>query len=208
MTAAKGLRVLLGAAGVGVMAYGAWGFATAPDIVARPEIGEWLIAGIIVHDALLAPTVFVISAAAYRTTGVRLRGRLAALLLIGGSLLLISLPSLMQKGSNPNHTVQPLDYTRNISALLAALAAVVVLLSSADALRNRRHRRRRLLSTRDPKSAQPEPESLPQPQPQPPEPEPARQEPEPDEPALEEPALEEPAQERQSAADGPEDGDL
>ena len=139
---AKTLRILLGAMGVGVMAYGIWGFTTAPEITARPEIGQWLIAGVIAHDALLAPTVFLLGAATYRVTGARMRGRLAALLLIGGSLALISLPALTQKGHNPNHTVLPLDYARNLGVLLAALAAIVVLLSVADARRARRRRRR------------------------------------------------------------------
>lgn len=138
----KAARVLLGAVGVGVMAYGVQGFATARDVTARAEIGKWLVVGVIAHDALLAPTVFLLGAAAQRVTGARLRGRLAALLLIGGSLSLIAYPALSQKGANPNHTVLPLDYARNLSVLLAALASAVVLLSVVDAWRGRRAARR------------------------------------------------------------------
>lgn len=172
MTAAKAARILLGTAGVGMMAYGIVGFATAPEITARTEVGQWLLAGVIAHDALLAPTVFVLGAVAYRATGARLRGRLAALLLIGGSLLLISLPALAQKGRNSNHTVLPLDYARNLSVLLASLVGLFILLSAADTLRTRR--RRRHLPT--PEAAEPEPgpepesepEVAPKPKPSPP----------------------------------------
>lgn len=206
MRTAKTMRILLGAAGVAVMGYGLQGFLTAPEITARPEVGEWLIAAIILHDALLAPAVFVLSAAAYRTTGVRLRGRLAALLLIGGSLVLISYPALSQKGNNPNHTVLPLDYARNLSAVLAALAAIVVLLSVTDLLRSRR-RRKLLRAVREPEpieteapqpelsepeAAEPEriePEAR---QPEPDEPEASPSEPEPEEPEPEEPEPNEP----------------
>ncbi len=154
-------RVLLGAVGVGVMAYGVQGFATARDVTARTEIGKWLVVGVIAHDALLAPTVFLLGAAAHRFTGARLRGRLAALLLIGGSLSLIAFPALSQKGANPNHTVLPLDYARNLSVLLAALAGAVVVFSVVDALRGRRVHRR--LRTADAPAAEPEPAPAPLP---------------------------------------------
>ena len=157
-TATKTARILLGATGVGVMAYGIVGFTTAPDVTARTEVEQWLIAGVIAHDALLAPTVFLLGAAAYRITGARLRGRLAALLLIGGSLVLISLPALDQKGQNPNHTVLPLDYARNLGVLLAGLVGAFVLLSVADTLRIRR-RQRRLRAAEVVEVVEPEPET-------------------------------------------------
>jgi hypothetical protein len=138
MSAAAKLRIALGTVGVGVLAYGVWGIMTDPVITARAEIGRWLIAGVIAHDALLAPVVFLLCAAAFRVTGARLRGRLAAGLLIGGSLVLIAIPGLTQQGRNTNRTVLPLDYARNLAALLAGLAAVLLLLSAVDAVRARR----------------------------------------------------------------------
>jgi hypothetical protein len=161
MTATKAARILLGAAGVGVMAYGIVGFATAPEITARTEIGQWLLAGLLAHDALLAPTVFLLGAVAFRITGSRLRGRLAALLMIAGSLLLISLPALTQQGNNSNHTVLPLDYARNLGVLLAGLVGLFILLSAADTLRTRR--RRAHLHTAE--AAEPEAEPKPKPSP-------------------------------------------
>jgi hypothetical protein len=138
MTAATKLRIALGTVGVGVLAYGAWGIMTDSVITARVEIGQWLVAAVIAHDALLAPVVFLLCAAAFRVTGARLRGRLAAGLLIGGSLVLIAIPGLTQQGRNVNRTVLPLDYARNLGVLLAALAAALLLLSALDAVRARR----------------------------------------------------------------------
>jgi len=138
MTAAGTFRVALGALGVGVLGYGVFGLLTEHAISDPADVGEWLVAGLLGHDAVLAPLVFLLCAAAYRFTGARWRGRLAGLLLVDGSLILISVPALLQQGRNPNKTVLPLDYARNLGASLLVLVAAVMLYSGLDAVRRRR----------------------------------------------------------------------
>ena len=142
MTATRVFRLLLGALGVGVLAYGVRGLLTERNISDHAAVGEWLVGGVIGHDALLAPVVFVLCAIAYRFTDARWRGRLAALLLIGGSLIAISIPALLRKGLNSNKTVLPLDYARNLGVLLAVLVAAFALYSAVDGSRRRRAERR------------------------------------------------------------------
>jgi hypothetical protein len=142
MTAIRIFRLSLGALGVGVLAYGVRGLLTERNISDHAAVGEWLVGGVIGHDALLAPVVFVLCAIAYRFTNARWRGRLAALLLIGGSLILISVPALLRKGLNSNKTVLPLDYARNLGVLLAVLVAGFALYGGIDASRRRRAIRR------------------------------------------------------------------
>ena len=142
MAATRVFRLLLGALGVGVLVYGVRGLLTERNISDHAAVGEWLVGGVIGHDALLAPVVFVLCAIAYRFTNARWRGRLAALLLIGGSLILISIPALLRKGLNSNKTVLPLDYARNLGVLLAVLVAVFALYGGIDASRRRRAERR------------------------------------------------------------------
>jgi hypothetical protein len=131
-------RFALGGLGVGVLGYGVFGLLTEHAIRHPAAVGEWLVGGLIAHDLLLAPVVYVLCAVACRLTSARWRGRLAALLLIGGSLILISIPALLRKGLNANPTVLPLDYTRNLLVLLGVLVAVMALYGAADAARRRR----------------------------------------------------------------------
>ena len=149
MAATRVFRLLLGALGVGVLLYGVRGLLTERNISDHAAVGEWLVGGVIGHDALLAPVVFVLCAIAYRFTDARWRGRLAALLLIGGSLILISIPALLRKGLNSNKTVLPLDYARNLGVLLAVLVAVFALYGGIDASRRRRAVRREAAAEAD-----------------------------------------------------------
>lgn len=145
------LRFALGAAGAGVLGYGVYGLLTEPAIQNLGNVGEWLVAGLLLHDAVLAPLVFAACALAYRGLGARLRGRLAALLLVCGSLVLVSVPALLQQGRNPNTTVLPLDYARNLAVVLAVIVAAAALYARLDA---RRRRRRAARSRREQERAE------------------------------------------------------
>jgi hypothetical protein len=131
-------RFVLGAVGLALLGNGAYGLLTSPQTSPPEAVGQWLVGGLILHDALLAPAVYVLGAIACRFTSARWRGRLAALLLIGGSLTLISLPEVLRQGRNANPTVLPLDYARNIGLLLGALVTAMALYSAVDAARRRR----------------------------------------------------------------------
>jgi hypothetical protein len=135
-TAAK-LRFALGAAGTAVLAFGVGGLLTSRDISRPVGVAEWLVGGVIAHDAVLAPVVFILCAVAYRLTRSRLRGRMAAALLIGGSLVLLTIPAMLWKGHDANPTILTLDYTRNLVAVLLGIVVVVLLLTLADVLRDR-----------------------------------------------------------------------
>ncbi|HEU5333441.1 MAG TPA: hypothetical protein VFU73_11760 [Actinocrinis sp.] len=127
------LRALLGAAGAAMLGYGAWGILHGAHESALESIGRWLLGGLILHDAVLAPFVFIAGYVAYRITGPRLRRALAAVLLVGGSALLVSLPEFLLPPGNTNPTVHPLNYARDFaivggSVILAA--ALYVLLAT------------------------------------------------------------------------------
>lgn len=138
MTAARAFRLALGGLGLVTLGYGVYGLFEEHVIKDRAAVGEWLVAGVVGHDFLLAPAVFALCAVAYRLTGARWRGRLAAFLLAGGSLVLISIPALVRQGLNRNQTVLPLDYARNLTVLLLVLAATMVVYGAVDAGRRRR----------------------------------------------------------------------
>jgi len=177
-------RIALGAFGLWVLSIGARGLLLGHPFAWNEPVGKWLLGGIIVHDALIAPVVFVLCFVLYRITSLRVRQALAAILLIGGSALIVVLPDVLRKGRNANLTVTPLDYRRNLIIVLLAVVGGVVLATVASARRAAR-RARRQAATETAETAQfpkivipvtervPEPPAAPDPELEPePEPEP------------------------------------
>jgi hypothetical protein len=175
-------RIALGAFGVWVASIGLRALLRGHPFAANAPVGRWLIGGVLAHDAIIAPTVFLLGAVTVRLAGPRIRQALAAVLLIGGSALIVGLPDVLRKGHNANPTVTPLDYTRNLIIVLLAVVGGVVLTTSANGLRRRRRERRVVVadvrmplipteqSTEEPEpgpESEPQPESEPEPEPEP-----------------------------------------
>lgn len=134
-------RIALGAFGVWVGSIGLRALLRGHPFAANAPVGRWLVSGVLAHDAVIAPTVFLLGAVTVRLAGPRTRQALAAILLIGGSVLIVGLPDVLRKGHNANSTVTPLNYTRNLLIVLLAVVAGVVLTTAASALRQRRRDR-------------------------------------------------------------------
>jgi hypothetical protein len=135
-------RVALGAFGVWVASIGFRALLRGHPFAANAPVGRWLIGGVLAHDAVIAPTVFVLGAITSRLAGPRVRQMLGAILLIGGSVLIVGLPDVLRKGHNANPTVTPLNYPRNLLIVLLAVVGGVVLTTVVPALRKRRRARR------------------------------------------------------------------
>lgn len=98
MRALGGAAVLRGAAilaGAAIMLYGIHGLLTSPEIRHPGNVAAWLLGGVALHDAVLAPAVFGLAWLATRWTPPRVRWILGALLLTGGALLLVAAPILL-----------------------------------------------------------------------------------------------------------------
>jgi hypothetical protein len=89
------LRYTAVLAGIGIALYGVAGLLTAPEIQRPQHVGYWLLGGVVLHDAVLAPVVFLLCWLAARHTTPRGRGLLAAVLLIAGALTLLAAPILL-----------------------------------------------------------------------------------------------------------------
>ena len=145
MRVSTALRTGVGAVGLAMIAFGAWTFWRERDHIGVPaSIGRWLLGGVIGHDAILAPVVFLGCALAGRFTGARVRRALALFLLAGGSLVIVGLPDILRSGDNPNPTVTPLDmdYPRNLMIALSAVGLIAVLTVVPGGVRDRRRRAR------------------------------------------------------------------
>lgn len=144
MRASTAARVGLGAVGVAMLGFGVWNLLWHQSAQVGPaaSVGGWLLGGVIVHDAIIAPLVFLACALAARHTGARVRRALVLFLLAGGSLVIVGLPDILRSGDNPNPTVTPLDYPRNLTIALGAVAVIAALSVLPGAARDRRRRAR------------------------------------------------------------------
>ncbi|MBW8804163.1 MAG: hypothetical protein JF587_09955 [Catenulisporales bacterium] len=81
--------------GVAVLVYGVYGLLTAPEIPRLSGVAYWLLGGVALHDAVLAPAVFALCWLAARRTTPRVRAVLAAVLLVAGAVTLVAAPILL-----------------------------------------------------------------------------------------------------------------
>lgn len=132
---ARALRLLLGAVGLGVLAWGGWLLLGLGSDQWLP-VGIWLAGGIIGHDALLAPVVVLLGALAVRLVPVPARAPLAVALVVWGTVTLLAVPVLGRFGAlSDNPTLLDRPYLRSWGVLTAV---VLVAVAVASLLRARR----------------------------------------------------------------------
>jgi len=125
-------RVVLVLAGVAASAYGVVLLLDRPteDLV---ETGLWLAAGVLLHDAVLAPLVLGLGVVGARWLPARLRTPLAFGLVVLGSVTLVAVPVLGRFGAKPdNPTLLDRDYTTGWLVVAGLTLAAVVVLALAD----------------------------------------------------------------------------
>ncbi|MFI1434503.1 hypothetical protein [Streptomyces lydicus] len=129
-------RVLTGAAGLTLMGVGASLLWEVPDLTG---VLIWLGGAVVLHDALIAPSVLLIGLVLVRGGA---RGPVRGALLVAGALTVVALPVLLRPGKPANSSVLPLDYPRNWLLTLAAVATVTALVLAARGIRRGRRRPR------------------------------------------------------------------
>jgi hypothetical protein len=123
---ARATRTAAVLAGCAVMAYGGWGLFLSHQVGHSANLILWLAASLFTHDAVIAPAAFALCWASTRLLPARARPWAAGVLLSGGAVLMIGLPALVWAGRDPNPTVLPLDYGRNILLVLLLVTGVAI----------------------------------------------------------------------------------
>ncbi len=108
-------RIVLGLAGAGMTAWGAWLALGVPQLF---ELGAWFVAGPVIHDALLAPVVAAL--------GFVLRGPLKVGAVLSGALVLISVPLLWQDGVPSNPGLHDANYWARLGVSLGVVWVFVL----------------------------------------------------------------------------------
>lgn len=82
-------------AGAAILLYGVIGLLKEPQIQHPGNVAAWLVGGVVLHDALLAPAVFALCWLAARYVTPRGRRVLGGLLLVAGATVLVAAPILL-----------------------------------------------------------------------------------------------------------------
>jgi hypothetical protein len=120
----RALRMLVGAMGVLLAAYGGWLLVSrGHDLL---DVGLWLAGGVVLHDAVVAGLTLAVGALAVRRAPGPARAPLAVGFVVLGSVTLVAVPVLGRFGARAdNPTLLDRDYTAGW-LVLAALTAVAV----------------------------------------------------------------------------------
>ena len=107
-------------AGAGLVAYGVYELRRGQ--VDPGQFARWFVAGILAHDLILAPTVFIAGWLVRRLAPRRLLAPVQAALIAAGILVLFAVPALSGRGkSAANPSQLPNDYPRDLALVIAAV---------------------------------------------------------------------------------------
>jgi hypothetical protein len=134
------MRAAIGAVGVVIGLFGAWFLLTRQDLDQLTSAAVWLVAGVVLHDGLIATVTLVVAAVAPRLLPRASRAPAVVGLVVLGSVTLLAVPVLGRYGARPdNATLLDRDYTAGW-LVLAGLTVVGVVV--ATLVRTRRATRR------------------------------------------------------------------
>ncbi|MFG2848850.1 hypothetical protein ACGF12_37730 [Kitasatospora sp. NPDC048296] len=125
MRAAAALRTVTALLAAGMIGYGVHGLLHDHYIQDPLDVLEWAVGGVVLHDGLWVPLLCLAGAALAKAPWT-VRGGL----IVAAALTAVGLPAVLHAGDNPNPTVLPLPYARNLLWLLAATAVVTLLLEA------------------------------------------------------------------------------
>lgn len=123
------IRIVMIAAGLLLAGLGVFRLLTVVEWPTLLQIGIWLVAAIILHDMIVAPSTIGVGWVLRRFVPVRARRYLQAGLIISGLVTVIALPMIYLRGSQPAVKALLLrDYGANLALIIGVIAVIMVLL--------------------------------------------------------------------------------
>lgn len=136
-------RTALAALGVAIGGYGVWLLVSRQPPGRLLDVGEWFAAGIVLHDAVLAPVVVVAGWHAARRLPRTLRLGGVIVLVLLGPVTLVAVPVLGRFGADPsNPTLDGRDYAHGWLLVAATTALLAAGAATMSTLLDHRRRRR------------------------------------------------------------------
>jgi hypothetical protein len=118
----KAMRAVLALGGAALIGWGVYGLLHDPYIRDPSDVLLWAVGGLLIHDGLWLPLVFLVGLPLTRHPV--LRGGL----IVATTVSAVALPAVLRAGQNHgNATLLPLPYLHNLLLVLAALAVLTLL---------------------------------------------------------------------------------
>jgi hypothetical protein len=126
------------AIGLGFLGIGAYALLSQVALNTLPNLFLWLVGGLFLHDAILAPIVAIIGFFLSKSLAEGTRHIVEGGLIVAGVISLIALPVVISGGkTESNPSLLPLDYSRNLLVALVIIGALTGLLVVLQLLRHR-----------------------------------------------------------------------
>ncbi len=133
-------RWLLGGLGVATGLYGAWLLLTLQETDQLASVARWLVAGVLLHDVVLAGLVLLVGFAVTRVVPAAARAPVTVAAVVFAPTTLLAVPVLGRFGAKAdNPTLLDRDYA---AGWLVLTAVVLVVAAVGGVARARRGRRR------------------------------------------------------------------
>ncbi|MCB0919930.1 MAG: hypothetical protein KDC39_15325 [Actinobacteria bacterium] len=114
-----------------VMVLGLWLLWEANSIDTLINVGVWLVAGVLLHDVVLATIVALAGWGIAQFVPPRIRGWVQGGLVVAGAITIMATPVLIGAGRKPdNPSLLPLNYPLNWLIVMVVIAVVTVLLGA------------------------------------------------------------------------------
>lgn len=134
----KAWRIILAAAGILLLAFGAFRLGTEIPVRNLAFLAVWLVAALIIHDGLLSPAVVSVGWLLRRFAPDRGRRYLQVALIMSGLVTVVAVPMTYLRGSQPAVKALLLqDYGANTTLLLGIIAVVSLALYAVRVARDR-----------------------------------------------------------------------
>jgi hypothetical protein len=130
-------RAVLGVAGLGLMAYGAYGLVVDTGVPGQQAlVAAALVIG---HEGIIMPTVIVVGLVAVRIVPRWARSAVQVALVVTLALVIVSIPLLAFAGASPDlPSLLPRDYRRGLLIAVAATWLIAAAVALGSRLRARR----------------------------------------------------------------------
>jgi hypothetical protein len=134
----KAWRIILAIAGIALASFGAFRLLSEIPTHSLLILGLWLIAALVLHDAILAPSEVGVGWLLRRHVPDRGRRFLQVALIMTAFVTVIAIPMIFLRGSQPTAKALLLrDYGTNLILLLVIIAIVNLILYAVQVLRDR-----------------------------------------------------------------------
>jgi hypothetical protein len=136
----KAWRILLAIAGIGLAAYGLFRLLSEIPTHSLLVLAVWLIAALVIHDAILAPSVIGVGWLLRRYVPDRGRRYLQAALIMIALVTVIAVPMIFLRGSQPAVKALLLrNYAANLILIMGIIAVISLILYAVRVARDRSH---------------------------------------------------------------------